>query len=138
MVPQLSGHLPQGGGETRPPRSPDRNVTAPPLRLRGLPIARVLGYEVPVAGNALSRLLGLALLDPDRAGPGLFFPGCCSVHTFGMRFTLKVVFLDREGGVLQTETEVEPGRILFERRASAVLELRSGGLKGGDLGGAGS
>jgi len=55
-----------------------------------------------------------------------------------MRFPLTGVFLDREGGVLQTKTEVEPGRILFERRASAVLELRSGGPKGGDLGGADS
>ena len=113
-------------------------MTTTPLRLRGLPTARVLGYEVPVAADALSRLLGLALLDPERAGPGLHLPDCRSVHTFGMRFPLTVVFLDREGGVLQTETEVEPGRILFERRASAVLELRSGGLKGGDLGGAGS
>lgn len=113
-------------------------MTAPPLRLRGLPTAQVLGHDVPVAVTALSRLLGLALLEPGSAGPGLHIPGCRSVHTFGMRFPLKVVFLDREGGVLQMETEVEPGRILFERRASAVLELRSGGLKGGDLGGASS
>ncbi|MFM9044840.1 MAG: DUF192 domain-containing protein [Solirubrobacterales bacterium] len=98
-------------------------MTAPPLRLRGLPPARVLGFEVPVAVTALSRFFGLALLEPDSAGPGLLLPGCRSVHTFGMRFPLTVGFLDREGGVVRMETEVEPGCILFERRASAVLEL---------------
>ena len=113
-------------------------MTAPPIRLRGLPTAQVLDRDVPVAVTALSRLLGLALLEPDSAGPGLLIPDCRSVHTFGMRFSLTVVFLDREGGVMRMESEVEPGCILFERRASAVFELRSGYPQGGDLPGAGS
>lgn len=105
-------------------------MTAPPIRFRGLPSARVLGRDVRVAVTVRSRVLGLALLEPGRAGPGLLLPDCRSVHTFGMRFPLTLVFLDRALGVLRTEPEVEPGRILYERRARAVLELVPDGPRG--------
>jgi uncharacterized protein len=92
-------------------------------RLRQLPRTAVLGREVPVAAGAVVRLLGLSYLDPDEAGPGLLIPCCASVHTFGMRFSLDLVFLDRAGGLCSTRRRVPPRRIVFDRRASAVLEL---------------
>lgn len=98
----------------------------PPRRLRGLPRRRVLGRRVPVASRPLARLLGLALLGPGRAGPGLLLPGCRAVHTIGMRFPLDVVFLDRAGAVLRVERRVPPGRFVADRRAAAVLELAAG------------
>ena len=60
----------------------------------GCPTAEVRPRRVPVAVTLPSRLLGLALLRPGRAGAGLLIPRCRSVHTFGMRFALRVVFLD--------------------------------------------
>src|SRR5947207_15891404 len=72
-----------------------------PRRLRGLPRSVALGVEVPVATRLPARLLGLALLDRDRAGAGLLIPRCSSVHTFGMRFALDLFFLDREGRPLR-------------------------------------
>jgi uncharacterized protein len=94
-----------------------------PRRLRGLPWTSVAGRRVPVAERPLARLLGLALLDRARAGPGLLIPRCRSVHTFGMRFAIEVVFLDRAGAVVARCREVRPGRVLYQRRAAAVLEL---------------
>lgn len=85
--------------------------------------ATVAGRHVPVAERVLARLLGLALLDRDRAGPGLLIPRCRSVHTFGMRFRLDVLFLDRGGRVVCRRAAVRPGRVLVERRAASVLEL---------------
>jgi hypothetical protein len=87
--------------------------------------ATVAGHSVPVAGPTITRLLGLALLDRDRAGPGLLLPRCRSVHTIGMRFALDVVFLDRELRVIATRRSVPPGRVVVERAADAVLELPS-------------
>lgn len=101
-------------------------------RLARLPPREVLGRAVPFANTAASRLLGLALLDRDRAGSGLLIPDCRSVHTFGMRFELEIVFLDRSGRPIRREPRVGPRRVLFERRADAVLELipgRGGGEK---------
>jgi uncharacterized membrane protein (UPF0127 family) len=95
----------------------------PPLRLRGLPRSTVAGASYPVATTRPSRLLGLALLDRDRAGPGLLIPNCRSVHTFGMRFRLDVFFLDAEGRFIALRAAVPPRRVVRDRRAVAVLEV---------------
>jgi uncharacterized protein len=71
----------------------------------------------------MSRLLGLALLDRDRVGPGLLIPRCRSVHTFGMRFSLDVYFLDAGGGFIALRAAVPPRRVVRDRRAAAVLEV---------------
>jgi trehalose synthase len=92
-------------------------------RLRHLPMTTALGHEVPLASSFRSRLLGLAQLDCDEAGPGLLIPSCSSVHTFGMRFPLDLVFLDRDGRPCSTRREVPPRRFAWDRRARAVLEL---------------
>jgi uncharacterized protein len=78
---------------------------------------------VPVATRRWPRLLGLAFLDPERAGEGLLIPRCRSVHTFGMRFALDLVFLAADGRVLELRREVPPGRLVRSRAADSVLEL---------------
>jgi uncharacterized protein len=86
----------------------------------------VAGRRVPVAANRASRLLGLALLDRDAAGPGLLIPRCRSIHTFGMRFPLDLVFLDGAAEAVSVRRRVPPRRLAVERRARAVLELPAG------------
>ena len=76
-----------------------------------------------MAATLRSRLLGLALLDRDRAGPGLLIPCCRSIHTFGMRFALDVVFLDATGAPITGRQRVPRRRLLREPRAAAVLEV---------------
>jgi uncharacterized protein len=94
-----------------------------PLRFRGLPRTKVWGRSVPVASSRIARTLGLALLDRSVAGAGLLIPGCRSVHTFGMRFPLDLLFLDPDLDPLSVRLGVPPGRIVGDRRAQAVLEL---------------
>ncbi len=105
-------------------------------RLARLPTAAVLGREVRVARGARARLLGLAGLDRERAGAGLLIPRCVSVHTFGMRFALDLVFLDREGEPCSMRRAVPPRRIVFAQGAAAVLELPA--AKGGEFSPAGT
>lgn len=97
----------------------------PPRRLRHLPTAVVGGRRVRVANGVGARLLGLSHLDRERAGSGLLIPRCSSVHTFGMRFPLDLVFLDHDGAPTSVRRKVPPRRLVFDRRASAVLELPS-------------
>jgi uncharacterized membrane protein (UPF0127 family) len=92
-------------------------------RLQRLPTVAVHDRWVPVAEGLRARLLGLAFLDRDEAGVGLLIPRCSSVHTFGMRFALDVVFLDAEGRPLSIRRAVPPCRLFWERDASGVLEL---------------
>jgi trehalose synthase len=97
-------------------------------RLRRLPTAIVAGREVPVATGLRTRLLGLSHLDREETGAGLLITRCSSVHTFGMRFALDLVLLDGAGGALAIHRGVPPRRLVFHRRAAAVLELPSGTL----------
>ena len=96
-----------------------------PLRFRRLQRTGLLGLEVTVATTRLSRLLGLALLPQRRAGAGLLIPCCRSVHTFGMRFPLDLLFLDLEGQVIELRRAVPPSRLVRCPGAMAVLELPS-------------
>lgn len=105
------------------------SLAPPPSRFAGLPRAWALGVAVPVATGFRARLLGLALLPGDRAGPGLLLPRCRSVHSFGMRFAIDVVFLDASGGEIRRQ-RLRPLRLARERRAAAVLELVPGGAEG--------
>ena len=70
-------------------------------------------------------MLGLALLEREGAGAGLLIPGCRSVHTFGMRFDLDLLFLDGNGRVTELRRSVPPFRFVRCRAAAAVLELPS-------------
>ncbi len=95
-------------------------------RFNRLPSVELFGERFPLAVSPLSRLLGLALLDREHAGPGLVIPRCRSVHTLGMRFPLDVLFLDLQRRVVSRRGAVRPGRVLIERRAAAVLERPAG------------
>jgi uncharacterized membrane protein (UPF0127 family) len=93
------------------------------LRLRRLPVATVLGCEVPVATGLRSRLFGLAHLDREKAGPGLLIPRCSSIHTFGMRFPLDLYFLNERGLLHAVRREIPARRAIFCPGAHAVLEI---------------
>jgi uncharacterized protein len=89
------------------------------------------GREVRVAVGFRSRLLGLARLRRDEVGAGLLIPRCSSVHTFGMRFALDVVFLNERGETMEVRREVPPCRFASHPGAVAILEVPSG--QGGEF-----
>jgi hypothetical protein len=82
-----------------------------------------MGVDAVVAAGPWLRLLGLTLLPLERAPAALLIPRCASVHTFGMRFPIDVVFLDGAGVELGRERRVMPRRLVRRRGAAAVLEL---------------
>ena len=66
-------------------------------------------------------LLGRESLDPCEA---LLLPRCRSVHTFGMRFPIAAVRLDRRWRVLGVGL-LPPGRLLLAGlRTRAIMECR--------------
>jgi len=80
--------------------------------------------DVPETRRERARgLLGRDALSPDE---GLLLRRCTSIHTFGMRFPIDAVLLDREDRVVAVVT-IEPGRILLpRRRVRHVLEVAAG------------
>jgi len=77
--------------------------------------------EIVEAVTFRARLRGLA----GRADPGhaLLLRRCRAVHTFGMRFTLDLVWLDADGAAVRVDRAVAPRRLRCCRRARAVLEV---------------
>jgi uncharacterized membrane protein (UPF0127 family) len=73
--------------------------------------------------SRLRGLIGRPSLPPDTA---LLIPRCRSVHTFGMRFALDLVWLDADGLPLRIDRDVGPGRIRTCVRARSVLECAAG------------
>jgi len=82
--------------------------------------------HVRVADNFLTRALGLLVGRPLAAAEGLLIAPCASIHTFGMRYAIDVVFVDRQARVLRVCPDVRAGRMRIARGARGVLELRAG------------
>ena len=89
------------------------------------------GQRVPVATGFRARLFGLAYLDRNEVGGGLLIPRCSSVHTFGMRFSLDLYFLDERFSLLAIHREIPAQRVISHRGAAAVLEIPA--VEGGEF-----
>jgi uncharacterized protein len=77
------------------------------------------------------RLFGLLNRAPLEPGEALWLDPCGSVHTWGMRGPIDVVFLDASGDVLGVATGVPPWRVAMAPRGTrSVLETRAGGSAG--------
>jgi uncharacterized protein len=98
-----------------------------PPRLADLP-ARELGNGLVVleATSPLVRLRGLARLDALPPQTGLHFGRCRAIHTFGMRFALDLIWLDRHGDPVRVDAHVPPRRHRSARGARSVLEVGAG------------
>jgi uncharacterized membrane protein (UPF0127 family) len=81
--------------------------------------------EVEVAGGLLERMRGLLGRDGLDANRALWLEPCNAVHTFGMRFPIDVVFIDRRGCALSVHRNVGRGRVLVCWRARTALEMRA-------------
>jgi hypothetical protein len=60
---------------------------------------------------------------------GMVLVPCSSIHTFLMRLTIDVVFLDKILEVQKIVPKLKPGRIASEKDSHMVLELPEGVLE---------
>src|SRR5205823_2074563 len=87
----------------------------------------ILAANVSVADTARSRRIGLLRHETLEPGNGLWIYPTQAIHTFGMRFSIDVVFLDRRLRVRRIYHRLRPYRLTsFVWGARSVLELASG------------
>jgi uncharacterized membrane protein (UPF0127 family) len=84
------------------------------------------GRRLAVAATWTERLIGLLPLRELPADHGLLLPRCRSVHTFGMRFEVDLVWLGAAGEILRLDAFVGPFRQRSCPAARGVIELRGG------------
>jgi uncharacterized membrane protein (UPF0127 family) len=88
--------------------------------------ARIGTILVDVPETGRERRRGLRRGAPLAAEQGLLLERCRSVHTFGVRYPIDVVLLDRSGVVLRV-VRMAPRRVLLPRpRVRHVLEVPVG------------
>ena len=83
-----------------------------------------------VADNIFTRvrgLLGRSTLEPDE---GLLIVPCPSIHMFGMKFALDVIFLNSENIVTDFVENIAPGKFYLAQdhfgKAHAAVEVAPG------------
>jgi uncharacterized protein len=97
-------------------------------RLAGLEAIPLDGdLTMIVARSFRERRRGLAKMTALPPGYGLRILKCNSIHTFGMRFALDLVWLGRDGRIVRVDHGVRARRMKLCIRARSVVETAAGG-----------
>lgn len=89
----------------------------------------VLALNAEVADSGPARSRGLLGRDRLASGEGLWIVPCEAVHTFGMRFPIDLVYVNRKMVVKKVCSHVRPWRISGCLRAHSVIELPAGTVR---------
>ena len=103
----------------------------PETRLRVINLTRqtTLATSLEVADSGPKRNKGLLGRDRLARGEGLWIVPCEAVHTFGMRFSIDLVYLDREKRIRKLRRDVHPWRLSACIFAHSVIELPAGAIR---------
>ena len=83
-------------------------------------------FTVEIPETMRERARGLRGRDAPGSDEGLLLRRCRSVHTFGMRFSIDAVLLDRDDRVIGVAC-LSPNRVLLPRQhVRSVLEVAAG------------
>ena len=89
----------------------------------------VLASDVDLADTPRSRRVGLLRHESLPPGKGLWIYPTQAIHTFGMRFSIDVAFLDRRLRIKRIYHQLAPFRLTtLVWGARSVLELPPGSL----------
>ena len=98
------------------------------IQVRNLTRDVVLADAAEVADTSAKRRTGLLKHTSLGPGEGLWIVPCESVHSFFMKFTIDVLYLDRQHRVKKIRPEMVPWRASACLTAHSVLELPAGSI----------
>ena len=90
----------------------------------------LIAAEVVEANTFFNKLFGLITRRKLKDREGFLIKNCNGIHTFWMRYSIDIVFIDEKNSVLAIYNNFKPFRVTpFIKDACSVLELRSGEVK---------
>ena len=92
-----------------------------------------VALNVDLATSRAARRRGLLGRDTLGASDGLLLTPCIAVHTLSMRFSIDVIFIDRDSRVVRVVPDLRPWRMTACFRAHAVIELAAGTAAATDI-----
>jgi len=94
----------------------------------------LIAAEVIKANNFFSKSFGLTVRKKLNDKEGFLIENCSSIHTFWMRYSIDVIFLDKKNSVLAIYNNFKPFRVTpFIRNAYYALELKPGTIEKASL-----
>lgn len=92
----------------------------------GIEVTKINGMQTQ---SMKERLGGLLVLPTLNANEALLISPCNSIHTFGMKYALDLVYIDKNNKVCGLVDSIKPRRVSFCIQAKAVMELIAGSLQ---------
>ena len=96
--------------------------------VRNLTKGSILANAADKADTSAKRRTGLLKHSSLPPGEGLWIVPCEGVHTFGMKFPIDVVYLNKQRRIINVRPVMKKRGISFCLRAHSVLELPAGTL----------
>jgi uncharacterized membrane protein (UPF0127 family) len=99
------------------------------LRVNNVTRGKLLADHASIASTSSTRRAGLlkhTKLDP---GDGLWIVPSEGVHTFGMKFAIDVLFLDKKRRVKKMRPNMVRGKLAFSLLSHSTLELPAGTIE---------
>ena len=98
--------------------------------LRDAETGRIIAANVERANTFAKRAIGLLGRKALADDSGLWIEPCNGIHTFGMRFAIDALCLDKDGIALRVLSNVKPNRIRLPMRGVRVtVEFPAGTLQ---------
>ena len=87
-------------------------------------------FYINIADNWIKKLVGLLGTKVFPDFEGLFLPYVTSIHTFFMKYSIDIIFLDENNNVKKIVENVKPFRVVFGNKESvSVLEMPAGAAR---------
>ncbi|MGA9128054.1 MAG: DUF192 domain-containing protein [Terracidiphilus sp.] len=99
------------------------------MRVLNLNRNSILATSLEVADSSARRNRGLLGKERLKSGEGLWIRPCEAVHTFWMRFSIDLVYIDRKYRIRKLCHAVPPWRLSVCLMAHSVLELPAGTIQ---------
>ena len=96
------------------------------LRVTNRKSGKQLAISAGIANTSELRRRGLLKHDSLKEGDGLWIAPCEAVHSFGMKFAIDVLYLDKKKKILKIRSNMVKSRISVCLSAFSVLELPAG------------
>ncbi|MCO7223835.1 DUF192 domain-containing protein [Pleionea sp. CnH1-48] len=90
---------------------------------------RLIADSVWTPTSFLQRAKGLLGRTELGVKEGMFFKDCASIHMFGMKIPLDIVFLNEEYEVVKVVESLQPYRMAASKNAKHVIEFKDGFVK---------
>lgn len=90
----------------------------------------LIAENLSIAETLPKRIVGLLGRKEFKKGEALLIKPCQQIHTFFMRFSIDLLFLDKENRIIKTIKDFPPWRISrIYPKAKSCLELPSGTIE---------